>query len=120
MSVFMRSLFLFMDVLLFAEFTSSMEVDICVPVRMDQLPEKHSGRGEERISDKEVVFRVSAFQQDFILSLRQDSHFLGPGIAPESGSSAPNSSELRSCFYSGDVNADRDSYVHFKCIIDEF
>ncbi|XP_062328830.1 A disintegrin and metalloproteinase with thrombospondin motifs 15-like [Osmerus eperlanus] len=111
MSVFMRSLFLFMDVLLFAEFTSSMDVDICVPVRMDQLPGKHSGRGEERISDNEVVFRVSAFQQEFILSLRQDSHFLGPGIAPESGTSAPNSSELRSCFYSGDVNADRDSYV---------
>lgn len=76
-----------------------MEVDFCVPVRVE-------GRGERRAHGRteQVVFRVSAFKEEFYLHLTADVSFLSAGsLQPES--------DLRDCFYSGDVNADRDSFA---------
>uniref|UniRef100_A0A3B5RDL3 Peptidase M12B domain-containing protein n=1 Tax=Xiphophorus maculatus TaxID=8083 RepID=A0A3B5RDL3_XIPMA len=55
-----------------------------------------------------VGFKLRAFRQDFYLHLTPDSTFLATG----GGSAASRaSSGLRECFYSGDVNADPDSFV---------
>uniref|UniRef100_A0A667YK34 ADAM metallopeptidase with thrombospondin type 1 motif, 15b n=1 Tax=Myripristis murdjan TaxID=586833 RepID=A0A667YK34_9TELE len=111
-----ESLFIVMDVLLCMKLSYCMEVDLCIPVRLDhQKPEKQLHRRVERINEKQIVFRLSAFRQEFYLHLTPDSNFLAPSsVPPESGSSASNASaatELRQCFYSGDVNADPDSFV---------
>uniref|UniRef100_A0A673C4T6 Peptidase M12B domain-containing protein n=1 Tax=Sphaeramia orbicularis TaxID=375764 RepID=A0A673C4T6_9TELE len=70
---------------------------------------------EEPIDEKQMFFKLSAFNQEFYLNLRPDSSFLAPGsMLSESGSSASNYSaaaDLKDCFYSGDVNADRDSFA---------
>uniref|UniRef100_A0A667Y2F1 ADAM metallopeptidase with thrombospondin type 1 motif, 15b n=1 Tax=Myripristis murdjan TaxID=586833 RepID=A0A667Y2F1_9TELE len=96
-------LFLFCLFVCFHAIFYCMEVDLCIPVRLDhQKPEKQ-------------LHRLSAFRQEFYLHLTPDSNFLAPSsVPPESGSSASNASaatELRQCFYSGDVNADPDSFV---------
>uniref|UniRef100_A0A667Y8K1 ADAM metallopeptidase with thrombospondin type 1 motif, 15b n=1 Tax=Myripristis murdjan TaxID=586833 RepID=A0A667Y8K1_9TELE len=116
MAILIRSLFIVMDVLLCMKLSYCMEVDLCIPVRLDhQKPEKQLHRRVERINEKQIVFRLSAFRQEFYLHLTPDSNFLAPSsVPPESGSSASNASaatELRQCFYSGDVNADPDSFV---------
>ena len=85
-----------------------MEVDFCIPVRVDhQKHEKHLYRRAEHANDRQIVFRLSAFKQDFYLHLTSDSSFLAPGSSTASNSSA----DLRECFYSGDVNADTDSFA---------
>ncbi|XP_032446563.1 A disintegrin and metalloproteinase with thrombospondin motifs 15 [Xiphophorus hellerii] len=79
--------------------TSCMEVDFCKPFRLEH--EKHP-------KGASVGFKLSAFRQDFYLHLTPDSTFLATG----GGSAASRaSSGLRECFYSGDVNADPDSFV---------
>lgn len=93
-----------------------MEVDVCIPVRVDhQKHEKHVHRRAEQMNERQIIFRLSAFKQEFYLHLTPDSSFLAAGsLPPESGSSASNGSgtaDLRECFYSGDVNADPDSYA---------
>lgn len=93
-----------------------MEVDFCIPVRVDhQKHEKHVHRRAEQMNERQIVFRLSAFKQEFYLHLTPDSSFLAPdSLPPESGSSASNASataDLRECFYSGDVNADADSFA---------
>lgn len=88
-----------------------MEVDFCTPVRVDhQKQDRHVHRRAEHTDDRRVVFRLSAFKQDLFLHLTRDSSFLAPGSV-ESSSSASNASDLRECFYSGDVNADPDSFA---------
>uniref|UniRef100_A0A3Q2DTN4 ADAM metallopeptidase with thrombospondin type 1 motif 15 n=1 Tax=Cyprinodon variegatus TaxID=28743 RepID=A0A3Q2DTN4_CYPVA len=88
---------LFTQFLLYLTLTSCMEVDFCTPVRLDQ-----------QMRGQRVVFRLNAFRQEFFLRLRPDSSFLAAG----SGSAASNASaDLRRCFYSGDVNADPDSFA---------
>lgn len=91
-----------------------MEVDFCIPVRVDhQRHEKHLHRRAEEIEERQIVFRLSAFKQEFYLQLTPDSSFLAPGSLPlESSSSASNeTSDLRECFYSGNVNAEPDSFA---------
>lgn len=74
-----------------------MEVDFCKPFRLQH--EKHP-------KGARVGFKLRAFRQDFHLT--PDSTFLATG----GGSAASRaSSGLRECFYSGDVNADPDSFV---------
>ncbi|XP_038127557.1 A disintegrin and metalloproteinase with thrombospondin motifs 15-like [Cyprinodon tularosa] len=88
---------LFTQFLLYLTLSSCMEVDFCTPVRLDQ-----------QMRGQRVVFRLNAFRQEFFLRLRPDSSFLAAG----SGSAASNASaDLRRCFYSGDVNADPDSFA---------
>ncbi|KAM9290491.1 A disintegrin and metalloproteinase with thrombospondin motifs 15-like [Gastrophryne carolinensis] len=60
-----------------------------------------------------VVFQISAFREDFYLNLRPDSQFMAPAFSVHfPGGVAPKPSpNLRHCFYSGDVNRDRDSFA---------
>lgn len=96
--------------------THCMEVDFCIPVRVDhQKHEKHLHRRAEQMNERQIVFRLSAFKHEFYLHLTPDSSFLAPGsMPPDNGSSASNTSagaDLRECFYSGDVNSDQDSFA---------
>ncbi|CDQ68770.1 unnamed protein product [Oncorhynchus mykiss] len=116
MTTFIGSLFIFMDVLLYAKLNYCIEIDFCVPVRLDHKHlEIHTIRQtEERKNDQLVVFKITAFSQEFYLNLLPDSTFIAPNIPPHSGSLASNSSaatDLSHCFYSGDVNADQESYA---------
>jgi thrombospondin motif-containing protein 15 len=66
------------------------------------------------MNDQLVVFKITAFRQECYLNLSPDSTFIAPNITPHSGSLASNSSattDLNHCFYSGDVNADQESYA---------
>ncbi|XP_029428977.1 A disintegrin and metalloproteinase with thrombospondin motifs 8 [Rhinatrema bivittatum] len=85
-------------------------MQLTVPVR---LP---SPAGEQALS-----FRLAAFGRDLVLRLEPDAAFLAPGlkiqhvrraregdVAP-AGASDEAAGGLRSCFYSGTVNARRDS-----------
>ncbi|XP_038817759.1 A disintegrin and metalloproteinase with thrombospondin motifs 15-like [Salvelinus namaycush] len=66
------------------------------------------------MNDQLVVFKITAFRQECYLNLLPDSTFIAPNITPHSGSLASTSSattDLNHCFYSGDVNADQESYA---------
>ncbi len=116
MATLISSLIIFAKFILYSKLINCMEVDFCVPVRVDQQKhEKHLHRRAEHMNEKQIVFRLSAFRQEFYIHLSQDSSFLAPGsVLPESDSSASSGSataDLRECFYSGDVNADTDSFA---------
>lgn len=113
MAVLISSFIIVAKFLLYSRLTHCMEVDFCVPLRLDQpRHEKHVHRRTEQMNDRQVVFKLSAFRQEFYLHLRPDSGFLAEGsLQPDSGSAASNSSELRHCFFSGDVNADHESFA---------
>lgn len=104
------------ELLLYLRMTCCMEVDLCIPVRVDH-PEHETQlhRRAERMNERWIAFRLSAFKQEFYLHLTQDSSFLAAGsLQPDSDSSASNTfvpADLRECFYSGDVNADPDSFA---------
>ncbi|CAB1347786.1 unnamed protein product, partial [Coregonus sp. 'balchen'] len=87
MSMFISSLFIFMDVLLYAKLNYCMEIDFCVPVRLDhQHLERHIIRQTEgRMNDQLVVFKITAFRQELYLNLLPDSTFIAPNIPPHSG-----------------------------------
>ncbi|KAM3616433.1 uncharacterized protein V6R79_017746 [Siganus canaliculatus] len=91
-----------------------MDVDFCRPVRLshetrETQPRWHS----EQTDETPIVFKISAFKEEFYLSLTPDSSFLASGsLSPEGGTPASSNSDtadLRKCFYSGDVNADTGS-----------
>ncbi|XP_056298073.1 A disintegrin and metalloproteinase with thrombospondin motifs 15-like isoform X2 [Pseudoliparis swirei] len=94
MAALLDSLVLFTKLLLYVKVAHCAEVDFCTPVRVD--PHAH----EEHVTGRQVVFRLSVFQQDLDLRLAPDSSFLAAGSAP-----------LRRCFYSGTVNRDPDSFA---------
>ncbi|KAK1900658.1 A disintegrin and metalloproteinase with thrombospondin motifs 15 [Dissostichus eleginoides] len=114
MAILISSLIILTKFLLYLNPAYCMEVDFCIPVRVDhQRHEKHLHRRAEEIEERQIVFRLSAFKQEFYLQLSPDSSFLAPGSLPlESSSSASNeTSDLRECFYSGNVNAEPDSFA---------
>ena len=114
MAILISSLIILTQFLLYLNPAYCMEVDFCIPVRVDhQRHEKHLHRRAEEIEERQIVFRLSAFKQEFYLQLTPDSSFLAPGSLPlESSSSASNeTSDLRECFYSGNVNAEPDSFA---------
>ncbi|XP_051253709.1 A disintegrin and metalloproteinase with thrombospondin motifs 15-like [Dicentrarchus labrax] len=116
MAALISSLIIFTKLLLYLKLTYCMEVDFCIPVRVDQQKhEKHLHRRAEQMNERQIVFRLNAFKQEFYLHLTPDSSFIAPGsLPPESGSTASNGSapaDLRDCFYSGDVNSDPDSFA---------
>ncbi|KAM4566886.1 A disintegrin and metalloproteinase with thrombospondin motifs 15 [Odontesthes bonariensis] len=91
-----------------------MEIDFCIPVLVDPPNnEKHLHRHMEQMTEKHFVFILSAFKQEFYLHLTPDSSFLAPeSIQPEVEPTESNgSSNLRECFYYGDVNANPDSFA---------
>ncbi|XP_042331662.1 A disintegrin and metalloproteinase with thrombospondin motifs 15 [Sceloporus undulatus] len=62
-------------------------------------------------------FEIVAFQESFSLALRPDSRFVAPSFATEFLGGVPweaeegGAGELRRCFYSGEVNAEEDSFA---------
>lgn len=116
MAILIRFLVISTKLLLYLKLTCCMEVDLCRPVRVHhQEHETQLHRRAEQMNDKRIVFRLSAFKQEFYLHLTQDSSFLAPGsLQPDSDSSESNTyvrADLRDCFYSGDVNTDPDSFA---------
>lgn len=111
MAILMRFLVISTKLLLYLKLTCCMEVDLCVPARVHHLEHRRA----QQMSDKRIVFRLSAFKQEFYLHLTRDSSFLAPGsLQPDSDSSASNTyipADLSDCFYSGDVNTDPDSFA---------
>lgn len=111
MSMFIRSLFISIFVLLCAKLNHCMEIDFCIPIHLDQHSlEKYLSQRGERMNDQQIIFKINAFTQEFYLNLIPDSNFLATNI-PAADSESSAASELRRCFYSGDVNADQDSYA---------
>ncbi|KAK6467892.1 A disintegrin and metalloproteinase with thrombospondin motifs 15 [Huso huso] len=102
--------------LLFTEISSSMESEIFTPVRLDHPnPVKHNfvSSTDEAIH-RRVAFKISAFNQDFYLSLMPDSSFLAPSFSMQMVGASPHpvtNPSLSHCFYSGNVNSDRNSYA---------
>lgn len=78
-----------------------LEEDFCRPQRADDHPR---AARPDQAADGRVVFKLAAFARELYLRLTPDSGFIAP---PESRAAA----DLRDCFYSGDVNADPDSFA---------
>ncbi|KAJ8368226.1 hypothetical protein SKAU_G00082540 [Synaphobranchus kaupii] len=115
MFMYIGTLVIFLDVLLYAKLSLSMETDFCIPILIeDSISAKHNSvSNAEGTSQQRVVFKINAFNQEFYIKLFPDSNFLAPTFSAHSGTSVPNSrtSDLSRCFFSGDVNSDRESYA---------
>uniref|UniRef100_A0A6Q2WWI9 Peptidase M12B domain-containing protein n=1 Tax=Esox lucius TaxID=8010 RepID=A0A6Q2WWI9_ESOLU len=115
--MFIVFLFIFVDVLMLPKLNYCMEIDFCIPVRVDhQHLQRHKRirHTDERKNDQLIVFKITAFTKEFYLNLSPDSTFIAPNILPLSPSLASSFSappDLNHCFYSGDVNADQSSYA---------
>lgn len=96
---------------------SEPDQEVVVPIRLDpDINGRHYRRGSEDSGDQGVILQITAFQEDFYLHLTLDAQFLAPAFATEHlGVRFPaltgNSPDLRRCFYSGDVNAEPDSFA---------
>uniref|UniRef100_A0A8C5TGL9 ADAM metallopeptidase with thrombospondin type 1 motif 15 n=1 Tax=Malurus cyaneus samueli TaxID=2593467 RepID=A0A8C5TGL9_9PASS len=70
------------------------------------------GPAEPPRGGQAVVIQLSAFGEDFYLHLSPDARFIAPAFAAHYlGAAARPLPALRHCFYSGDVNADRESFA---------
>lgn len=92
-----------------------MPSEIVTPIRLDPdlNGRQYFQRGAEEPSQPGAIFQITAFQEDFYLNLSPDAQFLAPAFATRY-LGAPRRAEhgdLRRCFYSGDVNSDRDSFA---------
>ncbi|XP_014392532.1 PREDICTED: A disintegrin and metalloproteinase with thrombospondin motifs 15 [Myotis brandtii] len=91
---------------------------VVVPILLDPdiNGRQYYRRGPEDPGAQGLIFQITAFQEDFYLHLTPDAQFLAPAFATEhlgvplQGLPA-NSPDLRRCFYSGDVNAEPDSFA---------
>lgn len=95
------------------EIVNSMQSQFCVPVRLDHVKNSLVGAEDNTLAQK-VVFKISAFEQDFVLELQSDSSFIAPGFSTRADSTAQNSAhseDLSRCFYAGEVNSDPYSYA---------
>lgn len=94
------------------------EREVVVPILLDPdiNGRQYYRRGPEDPGEQGLIFQITAFQEDFYLHLTPDAQFLAPAFASEhlgvplQGRPA-NSPDLRRCFYSGDVNAEPDSFA---------
>uniref|UniRef100_A0A8B9ZHP0 ADAM metallopeptidase with thrombospondin type 1 motif 15 n=1 Tax=Anas platyrhynchos TaxID=8839 RepID=A0A8B9ZHP0_ANAPL len=87
---------------------------VVTPLRLD--PDINGRPHFERGGSAEaVVFQLSAFGEDFYLHLAPDARFIAPAFAAQYLGTAPGAARprpgLRHCFYSGDVNGDRESFA---------
>uniref|UniRef100_A0A667ZAM2 ADAM metallopeptidase with thrombospondin type 1 motif, 15a n=1 Tax=Myripristis murdjan TaxID=586833 RepID=A0A667ZAM2_9TELE len=107
--------FLLYSVFLFSNIVRCMESELCFPIRLDnQNHEKRSFDNDVDTLSGKRVLKIRAFQQDLVLDLHQDSNFLAPSISTQDASRLSNTdvtTDLSRCFYSGYVNAIRDSYA---------
>uniref|UniRef100_A0A667ZK10 ADAM metallopeptidase with thrombospondin type 1 motif, 15a n=1 Tax=Myripristis murdjan TaxID=586833 RepID=A0A667ZK10_9TELE len=113
--MFIRTAFLLYSVFLFSNIVRCMESELCFPIRLDnQNHEKRSFDNDVDTLSGKRVLKIRAFQQDLVLDLHQDSNFLAPSISTQDASRLSNTdvtTDLSRCFYSGYVNAIRDSYA---------
>ncbi|XP_056140686.1 A disintegrin and metalloproteinase with thrombospondin motifs 15-like [Lampris incognitus] len=86
-----------------------MESELCSPVRLDDQ-NYENGDLENDVDNLRgrAVVKMHAFEQDFVLDLRQDSTFVASSVTTHKADVA---ADLHRCFYSGYVNADRYSYA---------
>ncbi|XP_039619928.1 A disintegrin and metalloproteinase with thrombospondin motifs 15-like [Polypterus senegalus] len=119
MLLIIKTLIILWNILLvLIHFISSMESEFFTPVRMDL----HNWDLENVIRSTEEanlrkVFKISAFNQDFYLNLMPDSDFIAPSFSLHNVGTRQRSTSnpsLSRCFYSGDVNADPNSYAAFS------
>ncbi|XP_032084777.1 A disintegrin and metalloproteinase with thrombospondin motifs 15-like [Thamnophis elegans] len=92
-----------------------MPSEIVTPIRLDPdlNGRQYFQRGDEDPPQQGTIFQITAFREDFYLNLSPDAQFLAPAFATRY-LGAPRRDEprdLRRCFYSGDVNSDRDSFA---------
>ncbi|KAG9482142.1 hypothetical protein GDO78_011044 [Eleutherodactylus coqui] len=93
---------------------SSMDGVLVTPKRLDpDINGRHYFKeGNIQTKDTGVIFQISAFQEDFYLNLSPDSQFIAPAFSMHLPGALPKPSpSIRHCFYSGDVNSDRDSFA---------
>uniref|UniRef100_A0A8D0G4Y4 ADAM metallopeptidase with thrombospondin type 1 motif 15 n=1 Tax=Sphenodon punctatus TaxID=8508 RepID=A0A8D0G4Y4_SPHPU len=95
-----------------------VETEVVTPIRLD--PDLNGRQyfkgGPEEPRQQGVIFQITAFQEDFYLNLTPDWQFLAPAFATHYLGASPNAAardggDLRHCFYSGDVNSDRESFA---------
>lgn len=113
--MFIRATFLLCFMVSLSKLISCMETELCFPIRLDN--HKHN-RGDfdndVEILNGKCVFKIRAFQQEFVIELHQDSNFIAPSISNQDEfwlSNTDVTSDLRWCFYSGYVHADPHSYA---------
>ncbi|XDV20864.1 hypothetical protein PO909_026077 [Leuciscus waleckii] len=90
-----------------------MQSQFCVPVRLNHVKNSLVG-AEDNTLEQKVVYKISAFEQDFVLELQSDSSFIAPGFSTRADPTAQNSAhseDLSRCFYAGEVNSDPYSYA---------
>ncbi|KAF7655847.1 hypothetical protein LDENG_00049570 [Lucifuga dentata] len=113
--MFIRTTFLLYFVVSLSQLVRCMESEICFPIRLDHYShDRRTFDNDLDILNGECVLKIRAFQQDFVLNLHQDSHFISPSISNQEAFWLSNSdvtTELSRCFYSGYVNDDRYSYA---------
>lgn len=114
MAILITSLIIFTKCILYLKVTHCTDVDFCIPVRVDHP--KHGRNMHQRaqqIHEKDVAFRLSAFEEELYLHLTQDSSFIGNLLSGTDSPLSPSdsSADLRECFYSGDVNEDPHSFA---------
>ncbi|KAK2099785.1 A disintegrin and metalloproteinase with thrombospondin motifs 15 [Saguinus oedipus] len=97
---------------------SQPQREVVVPIRLDPdiNGRRYYWRGPEDSRDQGLIFQITAFQEDFYLHLTPDAQFLAPAFATEHlgvplQGFTGGSSDLRRCFYSGDVNSEPDSFA---------
>ncbi len=95
------------------EIGNSMQSQLCMPVRLDHVT-NNLVSAEDNTLPQTVVFKISAFEQDFVLELQSDSSFIAPVFSTHTDATAQNSAhseDLSRCFYAGEVNSDPYSYA---------
>ncbi|KAG8568076.1 hypothetical protein GDO81_013881 [Engystomops pustulosus] len=93
---------------------TSFDGVLVTPKRLDpDINGRHYFKeGNEQTKDSGVIFQISAFHEDFYLNLSPDSQFIAPAFSMHYPGTLPKPSpSVRHCFYSGDVNSDRDSFA---------
>ncbi|KAL8173715.1 UNVERIFIED_CONTAM: A disintegrin and metalloproteinase with thrombospondin motifs 15 [Gekko kuhli] len=93
-----------------------LETEIVTPIRLDPdlSGRQYSKRGPADPPQHRAIYQITAFHEDFYLNLSPDAQFLAPHFATQYlGPRAGRAEEgaPRHCFYSGDVNSDRDSFA---------
>ncbi|XP_063167048.1 A disintegrin and metalloproteinase with thrombospondin motifs 15 [Candoia aspera] len=92
-----------------------METEVVTPIRLDPdlNGRQYFQRGAEDPPQPGAVFQITAFREDFYLNLTPDAQFLAPAFATQYLGAPRRAAQedLRRCFYSGDVNSDRDSFA---------
>ncbi|XP_015281986.1 PREDICTED: A disintegrin and metalloproteinase with thrombospondin motifs 15 [Gekko japonicus] len=93
-----------------------LETEIVTPIRLDPdlSGRQYSKRGPADPPQHRAIYQITAFHEDFYLNLSPDAQFIAPHFATQYlGPRAGRGEEgaPRHCFYSGDVNSDRDSFA---------